>query len=131
MKKQYNFCVASLKGKNLKDKVMPLFKVTRIAWSLYTALICVAAPMDRFRPRYLCQHFFLTYSLVYVTELDFLPFLNGTSGQKWRETKSYKSENRDGNITQWFCRAKKLCNISVKIYAAIMVKVTFEIKSNT
>ena len=30
----------------------------------------------------------------------------------------------------WFCRAIKLCIISVKIYAAIMVKVTFEIKSN-
>ena len=31
---------------------------------------------------------------------------------------------------QWFCRAIKLCIISVKIYTAIMVTVTFEIKSN-
>ena len=30
---------------------------------------------------------------------------------------------------QWFCRAIKLCIISIKIYAAIMVKVTFEIKN--
>ena len=29
---------------------------------------------------------------------------------------------------QWFCRAIKLCIISVKIYAAIRVKVTFEKK---
>ena len=29
--------------KNLKDKVTHLFKVTRTVWSLYTALICVAA----------------------------------------------------------------------------------------
>ena len=29
---------------------------------------------------------------------------------------------------QWFCRARKLCIILVKSYAAIMVKVTFEIK---
>ena len=31
---------------------------------------------------------------------------------------------------QWFCRAIKLCMISVKSYAAFMVKVTFEIKGN-
>ena len=31
---------------------------------------------------------------------------------------------------QRFCRAVKLCIILVKIYATIMVKVTFEIKSN-
>ena len=30
---------------------------------------------------------------------------------------------------QWFCGAIKLCN-KVKTYAAIVVKVTFEIKSN-
>ena len=30
---------------------------------------------------------------------------------------------------QWLCGAIKLFIISVKIYAAIMVKVTFEIKS--
>ena len=29
---------------------------------------------------------------------------------------------------QWFCRARKLCIILVKSYAAIMVKVTFDIK---
>ena len=34
------------------------------------------------------------------------------------------------NITQWFCTAIKLCIILVEIYTAIMVKVTFEIKSN-
>ena len=31
---------------------------------------------------------------------------------------------------EWFCRAIKLSIILVKIYVAIMVKVTFEIKSN-
>ena len=60
----------------------------------------------------------------------FLPFPNASSAQKWKTTKIYKSEYRAGNITQWFCRAIKLCINSVKIYAAIMVKVTFEIKSN-
>ena len=60
----------------------------------------------------------------------FLPFLNASSVQKWKKTKIYKSEYRAGNIMQWFCRAIKLCIISVKIYAAIMVKVTFEIKRN-
>ena len=48
----------------------------------------------------------------------------------WKETKIYKSEYRAGNITQWFCRAIKQCIISVKNCAAIMVKVTFEIKSS-
>ena len=32
---------------------------------------------------------------------------------------------------QWFCRAIKLCIISVKIYTAVMEQVTFERKSNT
>ena len=77
---------------------------------------------------YLCRHFFLTYSLVYITEPDFLPFLNASSAQKRKKTKIYKSEYRAGNITQWFCRAIKMFIISVKIYAAIMVKVTFEKK---
>ena len=44
--------------------------------------------------------------------------------------KNYKSEYRAGNITQCFWRVIKLFIISVKIYVAIMVKVTFEIKSN-
>ena len=35
-------------SKNWKDKVIHLLKVTRILWSLYTALIFVAAPMTRF-----------------------------------------------------------------------------------
>ena len=66
---------------------------------------------------------------MYITEPDFLPFLNASSAQKWKKTKIYKSEYRAGNIMQWFCRAIKLCIISVKIYAAIMMKVTFEIKT--
>ena len=76
-----------------------------------------------------CERF-LTQALVHITELVFLPFLNSSSVQKWKKTKIYKSEYRAGNIMQWFCRAIKLCIISVKIYAAIMVKVSFEIKSN-
>ena len=67
---------------------------------------------------------------MYITEPRFLPFLNASSVQKWKKTKIYKSEYRAGNIMQWFCRAIKLCIISVKIYAAIMVKVTFGIKIN-
>ena len=43
--------------------------------------------------------------------------------KKKKKTKIYKSEHKAGNITQWFCRAIKLCIISVKIYAAIMVKI--------
>ena len=42
----------------------------------------------------------------------------------------FTNPNRAGNITQWFCRAIKLCISSVKIFAAILMKVTFEIKSN-
>ena len=64
-----------------------------------------------------------------VTERVFLPFLNASSAQKWKKTKIYKSEYRAGIITQWFCRVTKLRIISVEIYAAIMVKVIFEIKS--
>ena len=67
---------------------------------------------------------------MYVTEPVFLPFLNASSAQKWKKTKIYKSEYRAGNITQWFYRAIKLWIISVKIYAAIMVKITFEVRSN-
>ena len=65
-----------------------------------------------------------------MTQPVFLPFLNASSAQEWKKTKIYKSEYRAGNITQWFCRTIKLCIISVMIYAAIMVTVTFEIKSN-
>ena len=73
---------------------------------------------------------------MYIAEPDFLPFLHAKSAQKWKRTKIQRSEYRAGNIMQWFCRAKKLCNISVKIYPAIMVtvtilvKLTFEIKSH-
>ena len=66
---------------------------------------------------------------MYVTEPVFLPFLNASAAQKWKKI-IYKSEYRAGNIMQSFCRARKLCIISVKINAAIMVKVSFEIKSN-
>ena len=65
-----------------------------------------------------------------ITEPDFLPFMNASPAQKWKKTKIYKSKYRAGNIAHWFCRTIKLCIISVKIYAAIMVKLTFEIKSN-
>ena len=65
-----------------------------------------------------------------MTQPVFLPFLNASSSQKWKKTKIYKSEYRAGNIRKWFCRAIKLCNISVKIYAAVMVTVTSELKSN-
>ena len=68
---------------------------------------------------------------MYITEPRFLPFLNASSVQKWKKTKIYKSEYRAGNIMQWFCRARNLCIILVKNDAVIiMVKVTFEIKSN-
>ena len=67
---------------------------------------------------------------MYITEPDSLPFLNTSSAQKWKKTKICKSEYRAGNITQWFGKATKWRIISVKIYAAMMVKVTFEIKSN-
>ena len=65
---------------------------------------------------------------MYIREPDFLAFLNASSAQKLKKTKIYKSKYRAGNIMQWFYRAIKLCIISVKIYAAIMVKATFEIK---
>ena len=48
-----------------------------------------------------------------------------------RNGRKQKFTNQNTELgTQWFCRAIKQCIISVKIYAAIMVKVTFEIKSN-
>ena len=65
------------------------------------------------------------HSLVYITEPFFLPFLNASSARQWKKTKIYKSQYRAGNVMQWFCRAVKLSIISVEIYAAIMVKVTF------
>ena len=37
----------------------------------------------------------------------------------------FTNHNTAGNVMQWFCRAVKLSIISVEIYAAIMVKVTF------
>ena len=37
-----------------------------------------------------------------VTEPDLPPFPTASSVQKWKKTKSYKSEYRAGNITQWF-----------------------------
>ena len=46
------------------------------------------------------------------------------------ENKNLQIRKQSRNITQSFCRALKLCIISVNIYAAIMVKVTFEIKSS-
>ena len=62
--------------------------------------------------------FFLIYSLAYITEPVFLPFLNASSVQKWKKTKINKSKYSAGNIIQWFYRAIKLYIISVKIYAA-------------
>ena len=91
-----------------------LLKVTRISWSLYTALICVAAPLNRFR------HFFLTYSLVYITEPDFPPFLNASSAQKWKKTKFYKSVNRARNTTQWFCRPIKLMMMMMNCFCGMV-----------
>ena len=70
---------------------------------------------------YLCRLFFLTNSILYITEPVFLPFLKANSAQKWKKAKMYKSEYRTGNITQWFCRAVKLSILSVKIYVAIMI----------
>ena len=77
---------------------------------------------------YIC--YFISLLFFILSLPVFLPFLNASSVQKWKKTKIYKSEYRAGNITQWFCRAIKLCIILVKIYIKIMVKVTFEIKSN-
>ena len=77
---------------------------------------------------YIC--YFISLLFFILSLPVFLPFLNASSVQKWKKTKIYKSEYRAGNIMQWFCRAIKLCMISVKSYAAFMVKVTFEIKGN-
>ena len=54
--------IETLFCKNKKDKVIHLFKVTRIFRFLYTALICVAAPMNRFRHRHF--HIFASISLL-------------------------------------------------------------------
>ena len=77
---------------------------------------------------YVCYFISLLFFIIYLPV--FLPFLKASSAQKWKKTEIYKSEYTAGNIMQWFFRAVKLCIISVKIYAAIMVKVTFEIKRN-
>ena len=74
---------------------------------------------------YVCILFFFILPLPV-----FLPFLNVSSSQKSKTTKIHKSESKAGNITQRFCRAIKLCIMLVKIYTAIMGRVTFEIKSN-
>ena len=46
------------------------------------------------------------------------------------ENKNLQIRIHNWEYTQWFYRAIKLCIISVKIYAVIMLKVAFEIKSN-
>ena len=117
-------------SKNLKEKVIHLYK--DFAIFVHSSDLCCGSyeQVSTLAIWYLCQHFFLIYSLVCITDPDSLPFLNASSVQKWKKTKTYKSEHRPGNIMQWFCRAIKLCIISVKIYTAVMVKVTFKIKSN-
>ena len=68
---------------------------------------------------------------MYIAEPVFLPVLNASSVQKWKKTKIYKLEYRAGREHQAVVlQSYKVCIISVEIYAAIMVKVTFEIKSN-
>ena len=57
-----------------------------------------------------------------MTEPVFLPFLNASPAKKWKKTKIYISEYRAVNIMQWFCRAVRLCIVSVKIYNPIMMK---------
>ena len=122
---QYKFCVVILK---LKGKLIHLFKFVRV----YTALIYAAAPINRFRHRHFDIFAVIPFLPIHLsTQLNQIFFhfwtlvLHRNGGEK-----NYKSEYRAGNIMRWFCRAMKLCIISVKIYVAIMVKVTFEIKSN-
>ena len=79
------------KSKNLKDKVIHLFKVTKISWSLHTALICDVAPMNKFQHRHFdifANISFLLILLVCITEPDFLPFLNASSAHKWKKAKT-------------------------------------------
>ena len=119
-------------SKNLKYKDTPFQSYEDFVIFVHSSDLCCGS-YEQVSTReiwYFCRHFFLTYSLVCITEPLFFPFLNASSAQKWKKTKIYKSEDRAGNIAQWCCRAIKLCIISVKICAAIILKVTFEIKSN-
>ena len=85
--------ILSCKSKNLKDKVINLFKVTRISWFLHTPLICIAAPMNRFQHRHfdIFAEILSYYSLVCITEPE--------------QDKNLQIKIQSGYIIQWFCRA--------------------------
>ena len=72
--------VLGCESKNLKNKVIHLLKVTRTSWSLYTALICVAAPMTGFDTSTLIFLLtFLSYLFTCVhNRTRFLPYVNAT-----------------------------------------------------
>ena len=53
--------------------------------------------------RYLCQYFFLNYSLVHVTESVFFPFLNASSAQKWKgKNLKIKIQSWEGTLQNGF-----------------------------
>ena len=72
---------------------------------------------------------FLSSSLVYITT-SFSSF-----SERYLCTEMEKNKNLQNKIQIWehyamVLQAAKLCIISVKIYAVVMVKETFEIKGN-
>ena len=80
--KQQKFCVGSLTPfQNHKDFVIFVCS-SDLCYSSYEQVLTQAL-------WYLCQHFFLAYSLVYITEPVFLSFLHASTAQKWKKTKIY------------------------------------------
>ena len=119
------------KSKNFNNKLMSLFKVTRILWSLYTALICVVAPMNKFQHRefdIFPDISFLPIHLCTLQNQIFFYFWMLALCRNRRKQKILNHNTELGTLCNDF-RAIKLCIISVNIYTAIMVKVTFEISN--
>ena len=52
--------------------------------------------------RHLCRHFFLTYSLVYITQPVFLPFLKASSAQNGRKQKFTNQNTGLGTLSNGF-----------------------------
>ena len=77
-------CFAS---KNLKAKNTHFQSYEDFVIFVHSSDLCCSY-YEQVSTQVLCRHFFLTYSLVYITDPVFLPFLNTSSVQKMEENKN-------------------------------------------
>ena len=96
--KECKFCVASLKTQRQSNTPFQSYEDSEIF--AYSSDLCCSSyeQVSTQAFWYLCRQFFLTYSLAYITEPVFLPFLNASSVQKWKKTRIYNSEYTAGNF---------------------------------